>query len=80
MFEKLFIYFGFDPWFIPHGVGIEGHRGQKIVFLFLTQNVVLGQSWWNLLPSFDFALGGKHGDLRCHAIKFALVTSATKGG
>ena len=33
----------------------------------------MGHSWWNLLPSFNFALSGKHGDLQWHAIDLSSV-------
>ena len=65
----------FTPSSCPRGVGTYDHRDQNKIFLkkffvFLTQNLILGHSWWNFLPSFNFALGGKRGDFRWLNIDF----------
>ena len=65
-------FFGFDHRFMPEGMGTWGHRGQNRGF-FQTQNLILGHSWWNVLPSFNLAFGVKRGDLPWRAINLALV-------
>ena len=58
------------------GVGVTGVKTENKI---LTLNLILGNSWKNVLPSFNFALGGKCGDLRWCAIDFAQVVSVSTG-
>ena len=64
------IFWDLTPGSCPRGWGL-GVTGVKTEgFFFPTQNLILVNSWWNVLPSFNFALGGKRGDLRLHAFFF----------
>jgi len=57
--------------------GPQGSKRKKKIQLKIWYWVIPGGTF---KPSFNFAFGGKHGNLQWHPIDFALVTSAAEGG
>ena len=67
------IFWIWSPIHAPGGHGFE-------IEDFSSQNLILGHSWWNILPSFNFAFGGRCGGFAIACLHSSCVLYLLWGG